>query len=230
METVKNILNEVKENTGIRRIHMQNFNLNIGIEYFYKIAQALIHFQGKKFDPSQVESIIKMIIEWTYLLNDKLDYHKGFILKGHTGRGKTFLFKAWIKFLEIDGVRYYHDGHLRTLKPSIVNTRQISSEFQDPEFGGNKVIMKYAKVNCLVLDDIGAEQEVSMSYGNRVNVVEEIISRREEMNMLTFGTTNLNRMEKSKDNPKGYDSRTVSRMYSLFNIMPITHETDYRTI
>ena len=236
MEAIKNITNEIRKNNGIVREKYADFNLNVGLNYFKEIGQAFIDAQHNKlpgkervlFELDPVYTIAKMMVEWTYLINEKLDSQKGFILKGHTGRGKTFLFKVWSKFLELDAIKYMQNGDLRLIRPVIVNVRQISSEFQDPATGGNAVLLKYSRINCLVLDDIGAEQKTSSNYGNKINVVEEIIRRREEANMLTFGTTNLNRMEVSKENPDGYDSRTVSRMNSLFNILPVSHETDFR--
>jgi len=77
-------------------------------------------------------------------------------------------------------------------------------------------------MGCIILDDIGKEDEFSRSYGNKVNVIEEIINIREENEMLTFGTTNIERMTDI------YDDRTVSRMNKLFTPFSINHETDFR--
>jgi hypothetical protein len=178
----------------------------------------------RKYDPEPVRDQIMTLIKWAYLIPDEgIDPAKGLLFKGHTGAGKTFIFRVFNYFRLIDRLTILYDGKQDyPLRLNIVNVRRIAGEYQDPEHGGSAVITKYSKMSCLVLDDIGTEDEISQSYGNKVNVVEEIISNREEFEMLTFGTTNLNSFSER------YDDRTISRMFSLFNIVAFNHTIDFR--
>ena len=178
----------------------------------------------RKYDPEPVRDQIMTLIKWAYLIPDEgIDPTKGLLFKGNTGAGKTFMFRVFNYFRLIDRLTILFNGKEDyPLKLNIVNVKRIAGEYQDPEHGGSAVITKYSKMSCLVLDDIGAEDEISLSFGNKVNVVEELISAREEYGMLTFGTTNLNSFSER------YDDRTISRMISLFNIVAFKHSIDFR--
>ncbi len=222
---LEQIIKQAKENNGIIRYKYPNADISLLLSYFNRIANAMLENRGKKFNNKEVESVILKMIQWTYLPKD-LDPKKGILLKGHTGRGKTFLFRVFKDFLRIHAIKFKENGEDKSMVLNIVNAKGISGEFQDPKKGGYPVIEKYSKMNCLVLDDIGAEQNESKNFGNSLNVIAEIIRRREELNMMTFGTTNLNRMS----DKGGYDDRTVSRINSLFNVIPMNHKIDFRTI
>ena len=142
--------------------------------------------------------------------------------KGQTGRGKTFLFRAWLYFLDIDEVQFMHYGKSTMIHPLIINVKKIAGEYQNPQTGGYQVLQKYGTIRSLMLDDIGKEDEFSLNYGNRVNIIEEIINLREDYGLLTFGTTNENELAAL------YDDRTISRMNKLFTALPIDHDIDFR--
>lgn len=219
------ILKDIKQKNGIIR-HKYEANQKKALEHFAVIADAMLEPKGSRFDVGLALKGMKALVDWAYLFDNKLDFKKGILFKGHTGRGKSFLFKVFAEFVRIDQIKYYENGKNMLLAPKIVNAKQISGEYQDPTTGGYRVIEKYANMTCLVIDDIGAEQVESSNYGNKINVISEIIHKREEANMLTFGTTNLNRM----DSKGGYDDRTVSRMNALFNVVSINHDKDFRKV
>jgi DNA replication protein DnaC len=178
---------------------------------------------GKELDEQAVTDTVKFIIQWSYMTSGgNIDYQKGFILQGKTGRGKTFLFRAWQFWLRLDNFIYVQDGQPKPINPQIVNVKKISGEYQDPDTGGYRILDRYGRIPCLVLDDIGKEDEFSRSYGNKVNIIEEIISLREERDLLTFATTNLTKLSEL------YDDRTISRMNRLFTSVPVKHNTDFR--
>jgi DNA replication protein DnaC len=226
MKELSEIITEIRQNTGVKRYKVELNNFENGVKYFSTIANTLLEPKGIEFDLSSTNRGVCALIEWLYMIEgtNKMNFNKGILFKGHTGRGKTFLFRVFSEFVKIDNVKFSQNGKDYPVSPRIVNARQISGEYQDPDTGGYRVIEKYSNMSCLVIDDIGSEQVESNNYGNKINVISEIISKREENSMLTFGTTNLNRMDS-----KGiYDDRTISRMNSLFNVININHDIDFR--
>ncbi len=213
-------------------------NFRDGLVFYRNLANKVLQHKGKEFDVSNKEltDTVKKMIDWLYMLGlYDLNYEKGIILKGKTGRGKTFAFRilAMIVLHEQRHVQQLNERQaivdntemrytLNLEEINIVNVKQISSEYQDPKTGGAQVIEKYSTMPGLVLDDIGKEQDYSNNFGNKINVVEEIIDRREKAGLITHGTTNLNNLKDM------YDDRTVSRMSALFNVLPINHDVDYR--
>ena len=219
---ISEIRKDIKQNVGIKRFRYELKNLEYATKYFETIANDLLEMKGKKFDLQTMRAPVEYLIKWIYLIGNEVDFTKGILFKGHTGRGKTFLFRVMDHFLKIDNIMFRENGKHKIINLKIANVKKIAGEYQNPENGGFAVLEKYANYSCLVIDDIGKESEISSSFGNKVNIVEEIINIREELNLLTFGTTNLDKMSDA------YDDRTVSRMNSLFNVSAINHKLDYR--
>ena len=221
MNRIEEIKREIAE-LGVKRIKYELNSFDNAIGYFKAIMTEMLERKDETLEWGPVESVVKFLINWTYMLGDNIDFTKGFILKGDTGRGKTFILRAWLYFLSIDNIGYLSNGKAAVIKPSVINVKAIAGEYQDPVNGGYRVIQKYGTAWCIILDDIGKEDEFSRSYGNKVNVIEEIINIREDRGLLTFGTTNKESMSDI------YDDRTISRMNKLFAPIPINHKTDFR--
>ena len=221
-----NKLDEIKKEIGVLGVRRATITNQPDIEkmktHFYELMEKLLATQHKSLETKGIDKTVDKIISWSYMTGEGIDYNKGFFFKGNTGGGKTFLFKVWAWWLKLDHFIYYQDGKVRAISPQVVNVKRISGEYQDPTTGGYRVIERYGRMHCLVLDDIGKEDDFSLSYGNKVNIIEEIINLREESGMLTFGTTNLNKLSDK------YDDRTISRMNRLFTAIPITHNIDFR--
>ncbi len=219
-------LTEIKkeiDKIGVARINTSKLeSIENGIKCFKDILTQMLSKKKEELQWEPIESTVKFMVEWTYLLGDEINFNKGFILKGLTGRGKTFLFKAWQYFLQVDNLGYIENGKGKAIMPLIINVKKIAGDYQHPETGGYIVLERYGKASCLMLDDIGKEDDFSRSYGNKVNIIEEIINIREENELLTFATTNEN------DLSELYDDRTVSRMNKLFTAVPINHKIDFR--
>ena len=225
---IKTIIDEIRSNVGIRRNRICLDNEDTAYACFISIATSLLG-DGGVYDDEPLRQAIMTMIRWTYMIPEEgLSFTKGIVLRGHTGCGKTFLMRTFAEFLKLDEQQYRSNGHCLDLRLKIVNARRISGEYQDSGTGGIGVILKYSATPLLCIDDIGAEAPCSFSFGNQLNVVEEIVDRRLENDLITFATTNLGTFLKDKVSGAGYDSRTVSRMGELFNIVPINNKKDYR--
>jgi DNA replication protein DnaC len=222
MKTLDEIKKEISM-MGVNRARIENHPpIEKMTEMFYDIMRDILARYDRSLDEKAISSTVEFMVKWSYQIGDDIDFRKGFMLAGKTGRGKTFLFRAWDLWLKLDNFIYHQDGQVKIIRPQVVNTKRISGEYQDPTTGGYRVIERYGRMHCLMLDDIGKEDDFSLSYGNKVNIIEEIINLREENDLLTFATTNLSQMSKT------YDDRTVSRMNRLFTIVPLKHDTDFR--
>ena len=220
MKTIEEIKKEINS-LGIRRIKYELHPVDKAEENLKLIMSEMLKAKKEVLDWDNIKPIAMFIINWTYMIGDA-DFNKGFLLMGATGRGKTFLLNAWKYFLAIDDIKYVYNGKTVKLTTPVVNVKKIAGEYQDPVNGGYQVIEKYGNYRGLVLDDIGKEDEFSMNYGNKVNIIEEIINIREDLGLLTFGTTNTSQLSKL------YDDRTVSRMNKLFTPIPVNHNKDFR--
>lgn len=217
------LIENIKQSVGIKRI---KYNADKGtcIKTFCEIANAMLDWRGKTISYDLVKSEIEALVDWAYMFGDTdLDYTKGILFKGGTGGGKTFLMKAFARFLMIDNMRFKSNSTEYPLRLEMVNARVIAGEYQSGD-SGYDIIRKYATIPCLFIDDIGAEAFESVAFGNRLNVVSEILDRREENNLLTFGTTNIDKLSSQ------YDDRMISRMNNLFNVKSFTHNTDFRKL
>ena len=166
-------------------------------------------------DPQDYEIIFKLLI---WILQDQenckrfnIALHKGIILSGPTGCGKTSL-------MRILGV--LAPPHLRFLvKPS----RNICYEFTD---FGYSVIKKYTKHKqlALCLDDLGTELPIRY-FGTEVNVIREVLLSRYDKfitdGQITHATTNLSSSELGKI----YGSRIRSRFKEMFNLISFHPDT-----
>jgi hypothetical protein len=207
---------------GVKRIAYEPFVFKTALKWFTEIADEMLIRKDEKFDYDLVKNVVDFIICWTYLQGENIDFNKGFLIKGLTGRGKSFLLRVWKYFIQIDKIKFLLDGEQQPMSPVFVNVKKISGEYQNPVSGGYPVISKYSKMHCLILDDIGKEPDKSANYSNSINVVEEIINNREESGLLTFGTTNFNSLKDI------YDDRTISRMNKLFTPISMNHKIDFR--
>lgn len=215
METIDEIIRNAKMNSGIKR-QMFRLNFDRAVKHFERFADARLESKEQKF---VMCNEVEKIIDWLYVCHKfETDYTKGILIKGTTGKGKTFLFDVFTDLCMIDEPVYLSGGIQRNVRPYKVNARQIASEFTKNGWEG---IERYFTINSLFIDDIGAEQQ-SNHYGNKVSAITEILDRREERNLLTFATTNYNKLSEI------YDDRTVSRIASLFNIWYIENDVDYR--
>lgn len=132
-----------------------------------------------------------------------IDIHKGILLSGPVGCGKTSLMKL-----------------LRHIVPhqkpyEVIPTRNITFAFNNI---GYKTIEDYGDKRFYCFDDLGVEP-TGRHFGKDCNVLGEILLSRYDLflnhKILTHATTNLNAQELEER----YGNRVRSRMRQLFNLV-----------
>lgn len=132
-----------------------------------------------------------------------IDIHKGILLSGPVGCGKTSLMKL---------LRYIVPHR----KPyEVIPTRNIAFAFNNI---GYKIIEDYGNRRFYCFDDLGVEP-TGRHFGKDCNVMGEILLSRYDLflnhKILTHATTNLN----AKELEERYGNRVRSRMRQLFNLI-----------
>jgi len=143
---------------------------------------------------------------------DSIDLHKGLLITGPIGCGKTAIMRILSNF------------SLPDYRPFLKSSLEISLEFTDL---GNDVILKYSRrafnpyrriphVHCF--DDLGFEPIVNY-WGNKINLMGQILFTRYSLmhthGMITHAITQLNAAELEAI----YGDLLRSRMREMFNLI-----------
>jgi DNA replication protein DnaC len=146
--------------------------------------------------------------------------HKGILLAGNFGVGKTWLMKLFSR-----NQRQVYN---------IVNAKDIANEFETEGQEGMDYYVKKHKnaindASCffqpysgLCIDDLGTE-DIKIHYGNKKNVIGDILEQRYaagNCGEFLHATTNLT-AEQMKD---FYGGRIVSRLRETFNLIELNGE------
>jgi DNA replication protein DnaC len=139
-----------------------------------------------------------------------IDFHKGILLLGPVGCGKTSL------------MTLIRDFFPTSFRPILKSTRQVSYEFIKE---GYEIIDQYGKSEkVFCFDDLGVESSLK-HYGNECNTMGEILLSRYDQfiqfGTITHVTTNLNSVELEKM----YGVRVRSRLREMFNLITFPKET-----
>lgn len=143
----------------------------------------------------------------------QIDFKKGLLLTGAIGTGKTTAMKVFSKIFRF----------------GIVSTRYIIREFNIEgmpvlnNYGRNSFTMQGAPLEknpiTICFDDLGMEETNSQLYGNKANVIGEILLDRYDCfidtGMITHATTNL----LMKDLENIYGDRIRDRMREMMNLI-----------
>lgn len=132
------------------------------------------------------------------------DPKKGIALLGHVGTGKTFIMRAVRKALE-----WLNSGRVFSINPCTLVFDDVKSD-QDA--------LRQFKSEHRCFDDLGEENAVLVDYGNRTEVMREVLSARhrkfEASGLLTHITTNRT-LDQLKEQ---YGSRVDDRLTQMCNI------------
>ncbi|MBV7530463.1 hypothetical protein [Chitinophaga sp. sic0106] len=193
-------------------------------QLFQQLGEHGKNIYGPRFWLDDVDRpvVVKLL---AYFLQDEavaaaegIDLHKGILLTGKIGCGKTSLMTLMRALVQ------------ESYRSHIVSCRQISFEFSKI---GYDIISRYStnaffpytnvpRVHCF--DDLGVEQTVNY-WGNNCNVMGEILLSRYDLfisnKMITHVTTNLN----SQELEEVYGNRLRSRMRAMFNLIAFDNNT-----
>lgn len=137
----------------------------------------------------------------------KYKTNKGLLFIGGIGSGKTELMSILKEYAFVNRL----EKHFR-----IENIKKIQYIFQN---GGYETIEYFADGMNLCIDDIGLEATSVNNFGNKANILEDLINNFYANGFkhghLLHGTSNLN-IEDMQDR---YDERVIDRMRELFNVI-----------
>lgn len=211
---------ECPKGEGVKELQSKIFNFPEVLTFLSKLGKQTYGPDFKIYEEDH-NIIFKLL---TYFFQDEqnaekynINLRKGILLTGPIGCGKTSLMSL---------MRYIFPPERQH---AMVTTRKIAFEYAEQGF---KIIHKYSsqsfknsgceltpKTYCF--DDLGVESEIK-HYGNRCNIMAEILLSRYDLftthNMLTHLTTNLSAAEIEEY----YGNRVRSRMREMFNLIPFT--------
>ena len=136
---------------------------------------------------------------------------KGLMIYGEVGTGKTVILKSFCKMFRV----------------KFITAREVSRAFMVEGWDaidrfGLKSYYQGKPIHT-AFDDLGFEQDCNL-YGNKVNVMAEILTDRYEKwrdaDMRTFATTNMD----AESIAEAYGDKVKSRIREMFNYIPLTGE------
>ncbi len=161
--------------------------------------------------------------------NEGFSFKKGLLLYGGIGIGKTSLFQIFIRnplaSYMVVSCREIANGYANNAAKGAKGTDYLDDYIDEIDPTHNNPFKQDAWGICF--DDLGTESS-KKTFGNEVNVMEEILlsryDRRIALTAKTHITTNLS-AEEIGDN---YGTRVRSRMREMFNFIEFQSETDMR--
>jgi DNA replication protein DnaC len=184
--------------------------------------QALSLTVSKKGDPFVINNQNEQLIETLckYFTEDagfNGDPRKGIILVGKPGVGKTHLMNFFAKnpkaSFTVPTCKIIVEKYANKWSSEEKSTIEYYSETRRADFGHQWDQVELG--TCF--GDLGAETSDASSFGNRRNVIEEIVFNRYEASLpfhLTHFTTNLN----ASDIENKYGSRLRDRIREMCNV------------
>uniref|UniRef100_UPI004049924B ATPase n=1 Tax=Flavobacterium sp. TaxID=239 RepID=UPI004049924B len=214
-----NLSNEISQTFEIKN-GFKIYNFNKCINALENLGKYHFGMQFKIYE-NDLPIIKKMLI---YAIRDEasakamnIDIHKGIIISGPVGCGKTSLMFLLNYF--------FPKGQAYQMKPC----RDIAFEFASKGFEALKPYTKLnglqSRINTFCFDDLGTEKQIK-HFGNECNVMAEIILSRYESfienKTMTHVTTNLSASELEVF----YGDRVRSRMRQMFNLIPFALDSE----
>ncbi len=149
-----------------------------------------------------IYQLIRYFMGDNTLIAEGISLHKGIMLAGPVGCGKTTILKVFQRL----GLTAFRD---------CCNLIRLYSSYQDKdEFFRDYAYQKPRKEEGMLLDDFGSEDLVS-EFGNKTSVTAEIIRYRYNSRLITHFTTNLT----AKEIGDVYGDRIKSRLREMVNFI-----------
>lgn len=129
------------------------------------------------------------------------DLHKGIILIGPFGTGKTSLLKIIGRLIQKHGKKVFHFTSCVNLPDNIKHHG-----------------LDFYQYRPMILDEIGLESKVVKDFGTERELFKEIITIRYNSRAWTFGTSNFN----LNDLGEMYGGYVKDRLIEMFNFIELT--------
>lgn len=224
MKSIKSIIKtKLNNQKGIERFKYSPYSsvyaniwLNLVKDVFY------IDETKDKFQPGEQQTKIwEQLIKYIHCDDTcKLNINKSIFIFGQTGTGKSLTMEVLNKYIEMGDVIYRRDKKVIPFKFSIKTSREIVSDYLQFGYDG---IVKYLIVGNLCIDDLGNEIRNPQYYGNKLDVLSEIIEIRYTKGFLTHFTSNLS----NKELLDTYNDRVYSRLIHQCNMLEM-NDRDFR--
>lgn len=140
---------------------------------------------------------------------------KGLILLGNCGTGKTLLMRLFQK----NKRQVFRLANVKDIADEFSTDGAESRHVEKVKNPVNDAESFYQPFTGLCLDDLGTE-DVKMHYGNRKNVIGDLIEKRysrQNTGVFLHATTNMNLQQVTDF----YGARVLSRMYEIFNFIEL---------
>lgn len=195
---------EIAKSAVVRlwRLHTPKFAIDADNEFAYENLIKWIHGDNsmKAIDP-QTRKIING------------DLTKGIYLAGNTGTGKSVALEIMAAYTNFDDVSLKVDGSIRKLQWPCYHVSDIIRDYQT-----NGDLSLYKKRFILCIQDLGQEPSEVLYMGTRINVLQEILSYRGDLNnVFTLITSNFPMA--CKPLQQIYGDRVVSRLWQMCNYL-----------
>jgi len=152
------------------------------------------------------------------------DLNKGLLILGTVGTGKTLSFEVMRKLFggfQIVNTRYVVRDYVTTNPSASVIDKYGRNSFGTTPAG----VIDYKKPKIFCFDDFGLESIDTRSFGNAVNVMEEIMGDRYDYflkhRLLTFATSNL-QVEQIEE---CYGERLRDRLRQMMNVRTLVGDS-----
>lgn len=153
----------------------------------------------------------------------RLDPHKGLLLWGGIGTGKTTLIKGLQRYLATINQLCYGSNN-RSICIEIRSAAEVSLRYAAEGMKALERWTERTQTGHLAIDEIGRE-EISTHYGTTCNTIQTLLQLRYEQrhSIATLGTTNIDM--KSGEFTNRYGSYITDRIKEMFNVIHIGGES-----
>lgn len=205
------------------RTMTQRFRLPMDAEqaYEYLLAanMAEVQFRHRRFiHTDSVEDQLRQMADWLTADSPKF----GIVLCGGCGNGKTTMLKAIQNLLNHLNIRNPNarSGFSDCYGLPVVDALHIANLCKT----NHDKFLELARYDMLGIDDLGVEPMEVMSYGNIMNPVIELLSKRYDAQLFTIVTTNL----QPRQIRERYGERIADRLNEMMAKI-VYRNTTYRT-
>jgi len=131
------------------------------------------------------------------------DLNKGIFLQGKTGIGKSDTLQSFQEYL-----------HAKKSKSAfyMFTAREIKLRCIDTP----KQISYFINIGNLCIDDLGTEGDMNKIYGNKINVINDILAERYRNRNLLYSKTHITTNFTLQELKQFYDNRTLDRFQEMF--------------